>query len=256
MQGRTVNTMAVMSTQHPTPDPAGPGGPGRLGPSGRPGQAGSSDGSAETVSFVKPSAAPGADSWAAPSSAKAAEPIIEQAGTGATALMLARYLVGRALAARLSLALWLVAGIIFVGAIALWIVDAHWVAVLFGLLGLLVLGVRALVMFVLRKVMAVGRLGSAEARITELVRDTGADLRRELRRIGLPGSVFAMPVLLVRILGKRRKQTFQRLREFDVTNVVPASRRAELDFLVRNDVLNIGPRRERQPGGTRGFRRR
>lgn len=186
----------------------------------------------------------------------AGEPVIEQASTGATALMLARYLVGRALAARLSLALWLVAGIIFLGAIALWIVDAHWVAVVFALLGLVVLGVRALVMLVLRKVMAVGRLGPAEARITELVRDTGGDLRRELRRIELPGSVFAMPVLLVRILGKRRRQTFERMRRFDVSNVVPASRRAELDFLIRNDVLNIGPRRPGPPGGARGFRRR
>ncbi len=237
--------MAGMSTQHPTPDPAGRGVPRR---------AGGSDVSAETVSFVKPSSTSGAG---APGTFPAAgEPVIEQSGTGATALMLARYLVGRALAARLSLALWLVAGIIFVGAVALWIVDAHWVAVVFALLGLIVLGVRALVMLVLRKVMAVGRLGSAEARITELVRDTGGDLRRELRRIGLPGSVLAMPVLLVRILGKHRLQTFERMRRFDVANVVPASRRAELDFLVRNDVLNMGPRRARPSGSARGFRRR
>ncbi len=242
--------MTGMSTQHSTPDPAGRSGRSR---------AGSSEVSGETVSFVKPSAAAGADSWGASSVAgagKTAEPPIEQAGTGATALMLARYLVGRALAARLSLALWLVAGILFAGAVALWIVDAHWVAVVFALLGLFVLGVRALVMFVLRKVMAVGRLGAAEARITELVHDTGGDLRRELRRIGLPGSVLAMPVLLIRILGKRRKQTFQWMRRFDVTNVVPASRRAELDFLVRNDVLNIGSRRPRPSRSARGFRRR
>lgn len=173
----------------------------------------------------------------------APEPEMEQAGTGLTALMLARYLVGRVLAARVSATLWIIGGLVLVLAVLLWFAGPHWLAVVVGLLGLIVLGVRALVMLILRKVMAVGRLGQAEARITALVRDTGGDLRRELRRIGLPGSVFGMPLLLLRIVGKRRGQTFERMRHFDVANVVPRSRRAELEFIVRNDVLHLSRRR-------------
>jgi signal transduction histidine kinase len=171
------------------------------------------------------------------------KPQIDQAGTGVGALMLARYLVGRALAARVSAMLWIAGAVLLAGAVALWIGRFHLLAVLVALLGLIVLGFRALVMLVLRKVMAVGRLGAAEQRITALVRDTGGDLRRELRRIGLPGSVFGMPLLVMRILGRRRAQTFDRMRRFDVTNVVPRSRRAELEFLVREELLHRGARR-------------
>ena len=172
------------------------------------------------------------------------QPEVQQAGTGVTALMLARYLVGRAVAAQVSVTLWALGGILLVLGVLVWFfVGPHWFAILMALFGLIVLGVRALVMLVLRKVMAVGRLGEAEGRIAGLVHDTGGDLRRELRRIGLPGSVVGMPLLALRIMGRRRAQTFERMRRFDVANVVPRSRRAELEFIVRNDVLHQSRRR-------------
>lgn len=224
-----------MNTQYPTPEPAEPGRPVRPAPI-----------NFEVISFVKPSV--GAESAGTPE----LEPEIDRPGTGRTALMLARYLVGRALAARVSMTLWLLAGVLLVGAVALWIVDVHWLAVVVAVLALIVVGVRALVMLALRKVMAVGRLGAAEARITELVHDTGGDLRRELRRIGLPGSVLGMPLLVLRILGRRRRDTFERMRQFDVANVVPRARRAELEFIVRTDVLHLGPRTSGRSPGSAG----
>lgn len=167
---------------------------------------------------------------------------VRRPGTGVTALMLARYLVGRAVAARVSATLWIVGAVVLLGAVGLWFAAPHWLGVVVGLFGLAVLGLRAMVMLILGKIMAVGRLGASEARITKLVRDTGGDLRRELRRIGLPGSTFGMPLLVVRLMGRRRAQTFERMRRFDVGNVVPAARRAELEFIVRNDVLRRGRR--------------
>lgn len=153
------------------------------------------------------------------------------------ATMLARYLVGRAIAARVSVGLMAIALAILAVAVLVWLIGPHWLAVLIGVVALVVLAFRALVMAVLRRLMAVGRLGAAEDRIQALVADTGGDLSRELRRIGLPGSAVGLPVLVLRLIGRRRGETLRRLQQFDVTRVVPRSRRDELAFVVRNDVL-------------------
>jgi hypothetical protein len=158
-------------------------------------------------------------------------------GSPLTMIMLARYLVGRAIAARLSVSLMVLALVLVAGAVALWIWVSHVLAILVGIVALMVLLFRALVMAILRRVLSVDRLGSAEAKVRSLVSDTSGDLRRELRRVGLPGSVLGMPLLMVRLIGRRRRATLAKLAQFEVTNVVPRSRLDELHFIVRNDVL-------------------
>ena len=153
-----------------------------------------------------------------------------------TAGLLARYLVGRVVAARVSASLMVTALVILAGAVALWVWGPHWLAILVGLVALVILAFRALVMAILRRVMGVGRLGPVEDKVRALVGDTHGDLRRELRRIGLPATVFGMPFLVFRFLGRRRAQTLTRLHEFDVNRVVPRSRQDELQFLVRTHL--------------------
>jgi hypothetical protein len=159
-----------------------------------------------------------------------------------TSAMLARYLVGRAIAARVSVSLMLCGLVILAGAAALWVWGPTWVAVIVGLIGLAVLAFRALLMAILRRLMAVGRFGAAEEKIRSLVGDTGSDLRRELRRIGLPGTVFGLPILAWRLIGKRRRETLTKFADFDVARVVPRSRLDELDFVVRNDIFGTDRR--------------
>ncbi len=154
-----------------------------------------------------------------------------------TAAMLARYLVGRAIAARLSAGLMVIALVIVALAVVVWLLGPHWFAVLIGLVALVVLAFRALLMAILRRLTAVGRLGAAEDKIRALVKETRGDLRRELRRLGLPSSVVGLPLLAWRLIGRRRKETLRKLGDFDVTRVVPAGRLSELAFVVRHDVL-------------------
>ena len=194
------------------------------------------------VEIIKPAtgpAGPAGPSGAGPEVGFGPQP------TPLTATMLARYLVGRAIASRVSTSLMVIGLAIVAGAVALWVWGPKWLAVLVGLIGLCVLAFRALVMALLRRLMAVGRLGDAEDRIRGLVGDTGSDLRRELKRIGLPSSTLGLPLLVIRLVGRRRKETFAKLTHFDIARVVPRSRMDELNFVVRNDVLG-------RPGGPTG----
>ena len=154
--------------------------------------------------------------------------------------LLARYLVGRVIAARVSVSLMITALVILAGAVALWVWGPHWLAILVGLVALAVVAFRALVMAILRRVMGVGRLGPVEEKVRGLVGDTQGDLRRELRRIGLPATVFGMPFLILRFLGRRRAETLTRLHEFDVNRVVPRSRQDELQFLLHAHLTGRG----------------
>lgn len=160
-------------------------------------------------------------------------PEIGFAGTDpVTGGLLARYLVGRVVAARVSMSLLITALVVLAGALVVWVWGPHWLAVLVGLLALVVLGFRALLVAILRRIMGVGRLGPAEGRVRALVSDTQGDLRRELRRIGLPATVFGMPLLMIRLLGRHRSATFAQLKRVDVNRVVSRSRQDELRLLV------------------------
>src|ERR1700712_916789 len=69
-----------------------------------------------------------------------------------TAGLLARYLVGRVVAARVSISLLITALVLVAGAVALWVWGPHWLAVLVGLLALVVVAFRALVVAILRRI--------------------------------------------------------------------------------------------------------
>ena len=57
---------------------------------------------------------------------------------------------------------------------------------------------------------------------------------RELRRIGLPGRVWTLPLLAFRLFSSRRRQdTLARLRTFQVERAVPRARLDELHLVLR-----------------------
>lgn len=146
---------------------------------------------------------------------------------------LARYLVGRAIGESVGSTLLTVALLIFgVAAVSEWVLHVTLLAVLLAILGLGVLLIRWLVRFVLRRLTEADRYGQIETRLRELVSDTRGDVLRELRRIGLPSHTVTLPLLAFRLIGKRRKLTFERLRDFDIRRAVPKARLDELHMLL------------------------
>jgi hypothetical protein len=153
-------------------------------------------------------------------------------GTPGSRWALGRYLVGRAVVAYLDRALYVLAILVLgLGAAAWWLVTA-WLGVPLVLVGLAVLGVRALVATLVRGLTGTPKSGPADQRLNLLVDETRADVRRELRRIGLPSRPWTLPLLGIRLAGRRRAETFQKLREFRADNVVSASRVDELHLLL------------------------
>lgn len=147
---------------------------------------------------------------------------------------LGRYLVGRAIAEYVSRALLVAALLVLALAGLLFWAGPTWAAVLILLVGLSVLAVRGLLVAVLRRVSGHAYFGPIEKRMRALVGDTGKDVRRELRRIGLPSRVWTLPLLVTRLAGRRRAETAQRLRAFELDRVVPKARLDELHLLVRS----------------------
>jgi cytochrome c biogenesis protein CcdA len=152
-------------------------------------------------------------------------------GTEASRWALARFLVGRAVGESLGRGL---AGLGVCGLAAaglLW--WRHWVlaAALVALVTLGLLLMRALLLAVLRRFAA---LPGTSARLRAVVRETRRDVLRELRRIGLPGRTWTLPLLALRLLRRRRRgATLQRLRGFELERAVPARRLDELHLLLR-----------------------
>ncbi|MHA3703056.1 hypothetical protein ACXR2U_12835 [Jatrophihabitans sp. YIM 134969] len=60
--------------------------------------------------------------------------------------------------------------------------------------------------------------------LDRLVGETRPDVRRELRRLGLPAHPLAAFAFARRLGGRRRSETTAKMREFDVDRVVPADR--------------------------------
>ena len=70
------------------------------------------------------------------------------------------------------------------------------------------------------------------------------DVLRELRRVGLPGHMWTLPLLVVRLIrSARRADTVERLRAFELARVVPKPPLDEMFLLLRQ-------------AGTGGCRRR
>jgi hypothetical protein len=147
---------------------------------------------------------------------------------------LARYLVGRAIGESVSRTLLVVAGLLLVAAVAIqWGLHLTLVTVLLVIVLLFVLVLRGLLRAILRRLTAADRYGPIEHRLRELVSDTHGDVLRELRRLGLPSHLLTLPLLAVRLAGRRRAETFERLRGFDIDRTVPKARLDELHLLLR-----------------------
>jgi hypothetical protein len=155
-------------------------------------------------------------------------------GTGASRWAWARYLVGRAVGESLSRGLLIVAIVVLaLAALVEWAGSTFW-AVVIAIVALGVLVLRALLGAVLRRLTALGAPASVDQRLRAMVADTRKGVLAELRRVGLPGRTWTLPLLAVRLLRRRtRPATMQRLRTFAIDNVVPPARVDELQMLIR-----------------------
>jgi hypothetical protein len=156
---------------------------------------------------------------------------------------LARYLVGRAIGESVGRSL-LIAGLLLLGlavAVEQGLHAPFW-AVVVAIVAFACLGLRALLRAVLRRLTAADQFGPIEARLRALVAETRSDVLRELRRVGLPGRTWTLPLLALRLIGRtRRRDTTARLRRFDVDRVVPRARLDELHLLLARAAV-VPPR--------------
>lgn len=168
-------------------------------------------------------------------------------GSGFSRWALARYLVGRAIGQSVSnTLLMIVIGLLVLVAVLEWVLHTTFFAILVLIVAVLVLVLRRGLRAVLRSLSAADKYGPVEDRLRQLVSDTHGDVLKELRRVGLPGRAITLPLLALRLVGRRRKDTITRLREFEVERAVPKARLDELHMLLRNAV---GGPAGRPPGG-------
>lgn len=154
-------------------------------------------------------------------------------GTADSRRALSGYLVGRAIGEQTATDLLILGLAVLALAVGVYFVAPTWLAVVIGLIGFGVLVLRAVVGAVMRRLTGVGRFGPQEDRMRSLVADTRGDVRRELRRLGLPSHTATMPFLAVRLLGRRRGEVVTRLRGFDIDRVVPAARVDDLHLVIQ-----------------------
>jgi hypothetical protein len=161
---------------------------------------------------------------------------------------LARYLVGRAIGESVSNTLLILAlGLLGIAAVFEWVLNTTFFAILFLIFAVMVLLLRWALRAVLGRLTAADRYGPVEERLRGLVSDTHSDVLKELRRVGLPGRTITLPLLAVRFVGRRRKDTLTRLRAFEVERAVPKARLDELHMLLRN---SLGGPSGGPPGGS------
>ncbi len=149
---------------------------------------------------------------------------------------LARYLVGRALGESVGHTLLMVALVLLgLAAAGEWGLHSTVLAVVMAVLAVLVLLLRAGLRTILRRLTEADRYGPIETRLRELVSDTRGDVLKELRRVGLPSHTVTLPLLAMRLIGRRRKATLARLREFEIGRAVPKARLDELHMLLSRE---------------------
>ena len=154
-------------------------------------------------------------------------------GNEATHWALSHYLVGRVVVSRVQLGL-LFTALMIVGLAALaYMAGITWLAVLISLGALGVLIIRWMVVTVVGRLIQVPGLAAYEDRLRSLVGDTSGDLRREMRRAGVPFSWYSFPILMFRLMRRGSRRTLiARMRTVDLDSVVPASRVDELHILI------------------------
>lgn len=146
---------------------------------------------------------------------------------------LARYLVGRVILAKVSVGLLFTAALIAALGVAVYLLGVKWLGVLVLLVALGVVIVRWVFATVVRRMTAAARFGPVEDQLRRLLGDTGADLRRELRRVGVPSGWWSFPLLLLRLMrSKSRRRLFARMRTIELERIVPPSRIDELHMAI------------------------
>ncbi|WP_375485249.1 hypothetical protein [uncultured Jatrophihabitans sp.] len=155
---------------------------------------------------------------------------------------LARYIVGRVILERVSWALLVLALVLVaLAAVSQWVLHSTLLAVLLVVLAIGVYAMRGLLRLVLRRLMNAKAYGPMEHRVSEIVNGASAGVFRELRRVGLPGRVITLPLLIVRLVGRRRADTMARIRRFEVDRAVPKASRDELYLVLRQSVGRVPP---------------
>ena len=155
-------------------------------------------------------------------------------GSAASQAVLRRYLLTRALGSSIINAVQWTGVVVLLLAALSWLGDVKLLAVLLGLVALLIFAVRGVLSAIARRLSGASRLGPLEPRVAALVTRTRRELRRELRRVGLPGVPWAPLLIAWRLVRPlRRVRTMQALSRIDLTKVVPPSQVDELQILLR-----------------------
>jgi hypothetical protein len=165
-------------------------------------------------------------------------PVVEVGNIGpasaTTQAALRRYLLTRALGSSVvNTVQWTAVAVLVLGALC-WFGGLKVLGVLVLLLALLIFAVRGLLSAIQRRLAGSEHLGPLEPRVAALVGRTRRGLRRELRRVGLPGVPWAPLLIALRLARRpRRARTVQALSRIDLTKVVPPSQLDELQILLR-----------------------
>ena len=158
-------------------------------------------------------------------------------GTEFSRWALARYIVGRVILERVSWALLVLAVVLLVLAgVSGWVLHSTLLAVLLVILALGVFALRGLLRFVLHRLMNAKAYGPMEERVGRIVNGASRGVFAEMRRVGLPSHILTLPLLLFRLLGKRRAVTMERIRHFEVDRAVPKASRDELYLVIRQSI--------------------
>jgi len=146
---------------------------------------------------------------------------------------LARYLVGRVILTKVSIGMLFTAALVAALGIAVYALGVEWLGVLILLVALGLLVARWVFAGIVRRLTAAAQFGPAEAQVRQLLSETGGDLRRELRRAGVPSGWWSFPLLLLRMMRtSSRRKLFARMRTIDLERIVPASRVDQLHMAI------------------------
>jgi hypothetical protein len=155
-------------------------------------------------------------------------------GSAASQAVLRRYLLTRALGSSIVNAVQWTGVVVLLLAALSWVGGLKLLAVLLCLVAVVILLVRGLLTAIARRLSGASRLGPLEPRVARLVTRTRRELRRELRRVELPGAPWAALLIAWRLVRPfKRARTVQALSRIDLTKVVPPSQVDELQILLR-----------------------
>jgi hypothetical protein len=155
-------------------------------------------------------------------------------GNDASNWLLRRYLLGHALGTTVIRTVHWFAIAALGAAALLWGGGIKWLAVLVFLFALGLLMVRGALSAVQRRLSGTDQLGAAEPQIRSLIGHTRRGLRAELRRVGLPSAPWGPSLVCLRLgRPRRRQQTVEKLKDIDLSRVVPDNRVDELHLLLR-----------------------